>query len=212
MLFNTSLSTGRFTTTWKHTIVTPLLKKAGLDESVPTNYRPVSNLPFLSKVLERIVHHQLTGHLITKNLLPDFQSAYRNGHSTETAELKVFSDVVDGIEKGQFALLSLLDLTAAFDTVDHEILFRRMSLTFGITGISLRWFESYLHDRNQSVQLNDDLTRPRHVLWCPTRIGSDTDSVHVLHSRFGENNKINRSASAPSLLCRRHSGLWFLSI
>ena len=112
-LFNTSLSTGRFPTTWKHAIVTPLLKMAGLDESVPTTYRPVSNLLFLSKVLERIVHHQLIGNPVRNDLLPDFQSAYQKGQSTETAVLKVFLDVVDGIEKGQFALLSLLDLMAA---------------------------------------------------------------------------------------------------
>ena len=134
-LFNTSLSTGRFPTTRKHVIVTPRLKKAGLDESVPTNYRPVFNLPFLSKVLKRIVHHQLIGQLVRNDLLPDFQSPYWKGHSTKTVVLKVFSDVVDSIEKGQFALLSLLDLTAAFDTVDHKILLRRMTLTFGITEI-----------------------------------------------------------------------------
>ena len=121
-LFNTSFSTGRFPTTWKHALVTPLLKKDGLDETVSTNYRPIINLPFLSKVLERIVHHQLIGHLVRNDLLPDFQSAYRKGHSTEMAVLKVYSDVIDGIEKGQFTLLSLLDLTAAFDIVDHEIL------------------------------------------------------------------------------------------
>ena len=76
----------------------------------------------VGKVLEQIGHHQLIGHLVRNNLLPDFQSAYRKGHSTETAVLNVFSDVVDGIEKGQFGLLSLLNLTTAFDTVDHEIL------------------------------------------------------------------------------------------
>ena len=162
-LFNTSLSTGRFPATWKHVIVTPLLKKAGLDEFVPKNYRPVSNLPFLSKVLERIVHHQLISHLVRNDLQPDFPSAYQKGHSTETAVLKVFLNVVDGIEKGLFALLSLFDLTSAFDTVDHEILLRRMSITFGLTGISLRWFKSYLHDRTQSVQLNDVSTCPRRV-------------------------------------------------
>ena len=105
MLFNTSLSTERFSTTWKHAIVTSLLKKAGLDESVPTNYRPVSNLLFLSKVLKRIVHHQLVGHLVRNDLILHFQSAYQKGHSTETAVFKVCSDVVDGIGKGSFALL-----------------------------------------------------------------------------------------------------------
>ena len=146
------------------TIVKPSLKKAGLDESVPTNYRPAFNLPFLPKVLERIIHHDLIGHLFRNSLLPDFQSVYLKGHSTETAVLNVFSDVVDGIGKWHVVLLSLFDLKAAFDTVYHEILLLlRMSLTFRITGISLRWFESYQHDRTHSVQLNDDSIRPRRV-------------------------------------------------
>ena len=129
-LFNTSLSTRRIPTTWKHAIITPLLKKASPDDSVPTNYRPFSNLPFLFKVPNQIVHHQLISHLARNYLLSDFQSAYRKGHSSETEVLKVFLDVIGGIEKGQFALLSLLDLMAAFDTVDHEILLSQMSSTF----------------------------------------------------------------------------------
>ena len=119
---NISLSLGCFPSSWKHAIVSPSLKKVGLDDSIPANYRLVSNLPFLSKVLERIVHRQTTAYLLQHQLLPEFQSAFRRGHSTETAVLKVFSDIIDSLEKGNFALLCLLDLSAAFDTVDHEII------------------------------------------------------------------------------------------
>ena len=84
-------------------------------------------------------------------------------HSTETAVLKVFSDIVDAIEKGEFALLTLLDLSAAFDTVDHEILLKRLSTTFGINSVALQWFRSYMADRTQSVHLGSDFTSPRPV-------------------------------------------------
>ena len=123
-MLNASLEFGRFLSSCKHAIVTPLLNKAGLDEISPKNYRPVTNLPFISKVLESIVHKQMIAHLVMNNLLSEFQSAYIKGHSMKTAVLKVFSDTVDAVEKGQYALLSLLDLSAAFDTVDHEILLR----------------------------------------------------------------------------------------
>ena len=96
-LFNTSLTNGYFPTQWKITIVKPLIKKAGLDKTLTSNYRSVSNLPFLSKVLERIVHRQLTNHLNRHNLLPDVQIAYRKRFSTKTAVLKVYSDIIDAI-------------------------------------------------------------------------------------------------------------------
>ena len=98
----------------------PLLKKTGLDVHNVASYRPVSNLPHLSKVLERIINCQLVSHPKEFRLLPEVQSVYRRGHSTETAVLKVFSDLVDVISNRKFALLSLLDLSAAFDTVDHK--------------------------------------------------------------------------------------------
>ena len=118
-IINISLSTGIFPKPGN--LISHLLKKAGLDEAVPS-FRPVSNLPFLSKFLERVVHRQLAGDLGSNKLLPEFQSAYRHGHSTETAVLKVFSDIVDAIDMGKLALILLLDLSAAFDTVDHKIL------------------------------------------------------------------------------------------
>ena len=92
-------------------------------------------------------------HLSSNGILPQFQSAYRNGHSTETAVIKVFSDIVDDMDKEKFLQLSLLDLSAAFDTVVHDILLHRMSTSFGVGGDVLRWFKSYLIGRLQSVYL-----------------------------------------------------------
>src|SRR6218665_1553558 len=121
-MFNYSFAIGRFQPRWKHTIVKPLLKQAGAEESSPANFRPVSNLSFILKVLERIVSKQLTEYLSGNRLLPRFQSAYRRGHSNDTALLKVLCDVVNVIDSGQLALLSLLDISAAFNTIDHDIL------------------------------------------------------------------------------------------
>ena len=99
------------------------------------------------------------------------QSAYRRGHSTETAVLRVHSDLVDAIDKGDFALLTLLDLSAAFDTVDHDVLLQRLSITFGIKDAALQWFRSYLSDRTQSVCVASGSTSPRRV-FCGVSQGS----------------------------------------
>ena len=141
-----------------HAIVTPHLKKAGIDDSNTSSYRPVSNLPHLSKILQRTVHHQLISHLEKLKLLLDVQSAYRRGHSTEMVVLKMYSDLIDAISNGKLALLSLLDLTAAFDMVDQAILFRCLEMTFGFRATTLKWLSSYLEGRTRSVHLNGQST------------------------------------------------------
>ena len=123
-----------------------------------SSYRPVLNLPHVSKILERIFNGQLITHLEQNKLLPDVQSAYRHGHSTKSAVLKIYSDIIDAIANGKFALLLLIDLTAAFDTVDHEILLHRLETTFGLRCTILQWLGSYLQGRTQSVLLNGQST------------------------------------------------------
>ena len=132
-----------------------------MDNSNVSSYRPVSNLPHLSKILERIVHRQLIGHIEEFKLLPDVQSACHRGHFTETAVLKVYSDFIDAISNGKLALLSLMDLKAAFDMVDHAILLRRLETTFGFRGTTLKWLSSYLEGHTQSVNLNGQSTDAR---------------------------------------------------
>ena len=90
------------------------------------SYRPISNLSVISKLLERLVSKQLMTYLKDRNLLPDLQSAYRSYHSTETAVLKVMSDISQSLDAGNLAVLVLLDLSAAFDSVDHDTLLRRL--------------------------------------------------------------------------------------
>ena len=155
-IFNHSLSNGLVPQSFKHAIVKPLLKKPGLDENILKNFRPVSNLNFLSKVLEKVVLDQLISHIYNNNLHEIFQSAYKANHSTETALLKVTSDILDEIDNKNVCILTLLDLSAAFDTIDHKILVKRLETTFGISGTVLMWLESYIKGRFQSVSVGNE--------------------------------------------------------
>jgi hypothetical protein len=138
----------------KHAIIRPLLKKSGMELTL-NNYRPVSNLPYLGKALEEAVIMQFDHHLCKNNINDDRQSAYKKNHSTETLLMKVHNDIMTSMDKGEVAFLVLLDLSAAFDTIDHKILLNRLKNMYGVEGRALRWFESYLHHRTQSVIVND---------------------------------------------------------
>ena len=105
----------------------PLLKKPDLYSADVKSYLLISNLSVLSKLLERLVARQLLDYLNTHHLLPDCQSAYRAHHSTESATLNVMSDILSALDSGDLALLTLIDLSAAFDMVDHHILFQRLT-------------------------------------------------------------------------------------
>ena len=127
---------------------------AALDPNDLKNYRPVSNLSSMSKVLETVVMHQLMSHLHLQNLLSEFQSAYRPHHSTETALVRVVSDLLSAMDNGKVSILTLLGLSAAFDTIDHDILLHCLKRFFGIQSTALSWFKSYLTDRQQIVSVN----------------------------------------------------------
>ena len=113
------------------------------------NYRPVSNLSFLSKILEKVVVNQLNTHINSSNTSNQYQSAYRKLHPTKTALLKIHSDIL--------ASMALLDISAAFDTIDHIILLSRLDDWFGVTGKALNWFKSYLTGRCQRIKIGDCL-------------------------------------------------------
>ena len=118
----------------------------------------MSNLPYLSKILERAVADQLQAHLDTNGLHVKFQSAYRRGHSTETALLRILNDLLVMIDGGNNAVLVLLDLSAAFDTLDHTLLLQRLHAEIGLDGSALDWFSSYLSCRSQQVLVGHALT------------------------------------------------------
>ncbi len=153
IMINLSLQLGYFPAEWKEAIIIPLIKKLGL-ETIFKSYRPVSNLLYVSKLCERVVAKQYCGHLTSNKLYSKFQSAYREGHSTETALLCVQNDILMSMDKGEVTLLLLLDLSAAFDTLDHGILLKRLESRFGINGVALQWIKSYLTGRQQSVVIN----------------------------------------------------------
>ena len=97
----------------------------------------MSNLPFIAKIVEKLACHQLVAFFERLTLLPSLQSAYRKNHSTETAVLKVITDVLRAADRGEVSLLCMLDLSAAFDTVDHDILIERLRQSFGVQGLAL---------------------------------------------------------------------------
>ena len=138
----------------------PLLKKPSLDHDNLKNYRPVSNLSFLSKSLEKIVLSQLSAYLSSDNLFCSSQSAYRAGHSTETPLLKVMNDIPRALDDSNISVLTLLDLSAALDTIDHKILLDRLEHLYGISGTARSWFKSYLTGRTRMVTIGNNSSKP----------------------------------------------------
>mgnify|MGYP003547058831 FL=1 len=162
-IVNLSLSEGIFPSIFKLAHVRPLLKKPSLPTDDFNNYRPISNLNFISKILEKVVSLRVQSHLSSNSLYLPFQSAYRSFHSTETALLKVHNDICSAMDKQKVTSLILLDLSAAFDTVDHSILLNRLSNWFGLDQTALNWFISYLSSRSQAVTISDTLSSFCHL-------------------------------------------------
>ena len=124
-LINLSLSSGTLPPTFKFAHVTPLLKKPSLGKEDLKNYRPVSNLSFISKLIEKVAASQIGSFLESTNKSNNFQSAYNQLHSTETALLKIHNDVLTAMDSGKVTALTLLDLSAAFDTIITTVFFFR---------------------------------------------------------------------------------------
>ena len=163
-IFNSSLQAGVFPTFFKQAAVQPLLKKPSLDPASLQNYRPISKTSFESKVLEKLVACQLTKHLTSNNIGDKFQSGLRKHHSTETALLRVSNNILMSSDSGRCSVLVLLDLSAAFDTVDHGILLDRLRDWAGVSGTVLQWFSSYLSERSFSVTVGPFSSDPAPLL------------------------------------------------
>jgi exonuclease III len=162
-IINKSLSSGTVPPDMKKAIVTPLIKKPTLDQDNLKNYRPVSNLTFVSKLVERAVDAQVSQHMENSGLHASMQSAYRPKHSVETAMVKVHNDIMREIDQSRGVILVILDNSAAFDTLDHNILLQNLEKDIGITDVALKWFRSYLSDRSQQVLLHHVLSDPVHL-------------------------------------------------
>jgi len=122
------------------------------------NYKPVSNVSSASKLVERAVAIRLHSYLSSNDLFPSCQSAYRKHYSTETAMLRVWSDILTAADQRQVTLLALLDMSATFDCVDHDLLLQRLQIYFGLSNAPLEWICSFLSDRTYQLAYGGDLS------------------------------------------------------
>ncbi len=163
-IINLSISSCTVPQGLKKAIVTPLLKKPGLDVDEFKNFRPVSSLPYLSKIMEKCIVTQLDCYMKSNNLVETNQSAYRKNHSTETALLRITNDLLCAMDKSQGSILIMLDQSAAFDTVNQDILMQRFQAQYGITGSAYAWLDSYFRHRTQVVAVSNKSSDPRELV------------------------------------------------
>ena len=142
-IINLSLQSGLFPRKWKTAVVTPLLKKQGMG-LVMSSYRPVSNLPYLPELVEKAMLAQINSHCNTNNLLHDYQLTYRENWSCKTVLLKLVNDLLWAMERKNVTALIALDLSTAFNMVNHEILLSTLTHNFSIDGTALEWVRNYL--------------------------------------------------------------------
>ena len=154
-LVNASLSSGNIDGA-KLAHITPLIKGKSLDHTSFKNYRPISNLSFIGKLIERVVLKRLNNHMLANNLHIHQQSGYKKNHSTETLLVRIVNDLLIASTESKATVVMLLDLSAAFDTVDHSVLLSILEKELGITGQALKWFRSFLSGRCQKVQISGE--------------------------------------------------------
>ena len=181
-LVNCSLSEGVVPDEFKKAIVTPLIKKSSLPPNDLKNYRPVSGLGFISKLVEPVVASQLNDHVSVNGLDNVRQSAYKLGHSTESALLSIKNDVHLAFAKGEATAIVLLDQSAAFDTIDHDTLLDSLSSWFGVSGVVLDWSKFYLSDRVQCIKIGSILSDAKKLLYGVPQ-GSVLGPIHSIPLR-----------------------------
>ncbi|RVE45163.1 hypothetical protein evm_010186 [Chilo suppressalis] len=157
-ILNTSILTGVFPAAWKDANVIPIPKKS--NPASFSEYRPISILPFLSKVLEKLVYRQLIVFLNQNQLLNPYQSGFRTGHSTSTALVKIADDIRHGMEERKLTLLTLLDFTNTFNSIDFDILLAILR-SLNISPMVIDWFQSYLLGRRQRIRIEENFSA-----WC----------------------------------------------
>ena len=168
-ILNLSISTGKFPTAWKKSKVIPLHKKGDLLD--PKNYRPVAIVPILSKVLEKAIFLQMMTYLVENNLLHPNHHAYRANHNTTTALIQMYDTWLEAVEAGNMAGVGFLDMSAAFDVVDHALLLQKLAL-YGFQEDILDWVHSYLSGRLQCVSIEGSLSR-----LLPVQVGVPQGSI-----------------------------------
>ena len=173
-IFNLSIRCEHYPKEWKYALVTPIHK--GGDKCNTTNYRPISILPIISKILERWVHSVVYSYLDECNLIPCCQSGFRSQHSTETTLHDLTNTCYQAMERGEMTGTVFIDLSKAFDSVNHDIILDKLEKSNMSTSV-INWFKSYLYERSQSVTidpLHDDVSHhnnPRRALHCGSTAG-----------------------------------------
>ena len=157
-IINASFEMGYFPDQLKVATVTPVIKSKSLDSELLNNYRPVSSLPIMEKIIEKCSLKQINEHLTKNYLYCKHQSAYREGHSCETALIKIYDDLLNFISPTTYAVVIFLDFSAAFDTIDHNILIERLRSEYYIKNKALAWMSSYLKRRSYQVKINNTLS------------------------------------------------------
>ena len=208
-LFSSSLASGIFPRCFKSALVTPILKKRWLDHNDMSKYRPFTNLCFIAMTLEKLVLSQAYAYLNSHNLCNTCQSAYRPGHSNETALLNVVNDLSISLNKGNISVLALLYFSSAFDTIDHPILVHRLHTHLGFTDAVLQWFSSYQTDRTHYVSLSNHCSDfapvhsgvPQGSVLCPILFTMYTkplsaiiDSHSIIHHSFADDLQLQMCA------------------
>ena len=150
-LFNKSLFAGKFPEDWKIARIAPIFKSGAKDDR--SNYRPISVLPFMSRLFEKLIFNQFYEYLDANKSLYEHQSGFRLLHSVATALLASTNDWYLNIDKGKYTGLIFIDLKKAFDTVDHKILLKKLKM-YGVTGLEHDWFTSYLDNRKQFCRVD----------------------------------------------------------
>ena len=164
-LVNSVIETGVFPQTLKHAIVSPVIKDANGDKENLKNYRPISNTPILAKIIEKTILIQLNAYLTANNLINELQSAYKKDHSCETAVLKIVNDIQEEISKSNMVILLMLDLSAAFDTIDQDVLLAMLEKVFKIRGRALELLTSYLKGRTYAVHINGRASKVNNLFY-----------------------------------------------
>ena len=160
---NNCIKHSHFPDSLKHAVITPIIKNNSLDPETYKNYRPVSSLPFMSKLLEKVLHIQLNDYLEINNMYPSFQSAYRAKHSCETTLLKMTDDIQKAVSEKKITCLITLDLSSAFDTIDKNILLNKLNQTYKVEKKALEMIQSYFNNRTFAVKINETISKTKNL-------------------------------------------------
>ena len=194
-IVNLSLTQGIFPENFKNSHVTPVAKNPKGDKNSMQNFRPLFNLSFGSKLLERCALEQFLNHLESNQLTFKHESAFKRKHCCETALLKIYNDILQDLGPNQYTIMLFLDFSSAFDLVNHKLLLKKLEHQFNVKGTALKWFESYLENRTFQVKIDNKLSDcmemhhgvPQGSVLGPVLFSSYTQELHCITESHGLN-------------------------